>query len=104
NVTRGQASGTTKEEPEAIGLDPRIRMFVEKSQSFFERAIESLPTVDWEAVTSSEENVSASMAKDYVLADITRVNHKLIFMNECVELTSAAVHLPLLERTFSTMW
>jgi hypothetical protein len=104
NTTGEPATRASEEESSTIAFDPRIRAFLEKSQVFFEKAIENLPAEDQDAMTSFEKIVSTGVTNGNVLGHATRVDHKLSFRNECEELISAAVHLPLLERTFSTAW
>ncbi|QNI34273.1 alpha-amylase [Alloacidobacterium dinghuense] len=74
--------------------DPRLRAFLEKAQNFFERAVEVMPAEDREALT-----IQASDNKDGDTADLNQSFH-----TTCEEWAKAAIHLPLLEQTFSTAW
>jgi hypothetical protein len=104
NADVERATSGSKGESSTIALDTRLNAFLERSQTFFERAIENLPAEDQEAMNPFEKMASTDDTKGHVLGHATRVDHKLSFRNECQELISAAVHLPLLERSFSTVW
>lgn len=102
---RGErATWVSKKESSTTPLDPRLRTFLEKSELFFARAIEKLPAEDKEAMISPIKMVSTGITKDHATGHVARVDLKRSFRNECEALISAAVHLPLLEQTFSTVW
>jgi hypothetical protein len=81
---------------EHAAIDSRLHTFIERSQHFFDRALELMPPEDRETLQASAEKPANEEAIP------SNVNHS--FKNECEAWATAALHLPLLEQTFSTAW
>ncbi|MBV8675291.1 MAG: alpha-amylase [Acidobacteriaceae bacterium] len=87
-------------------IDLRVRPFIEKCQSFFDRALEMLPAEDRELIERSaaqlrpSENASAHTA----VPEPSHADPVVAYRDACEGMTLAALHLPPLERTFSTAW
>jgi hypothetical protein len=97
------ASAVSQKESSTLARDPRLLTFLEKSGIFFERAIDALPAEDREALASHATMGSTDSAKVQA-SESAPLDLKQSFRKECGMLASAAVHLPLLEQTFSTVW
>ncbi|WP_263366568.1 alpha-amylase family glycosyl hydrolase [Edaphobacter bradus] len=96
-VNSGEASSTT-------ALDPKLRAFLETSQVFFERAIDSLPAEEREAMASALKKAPDGVAKSAAAGDGAPSDLKRSFRRECEALALAAAQLPRLEQSFSTVW
>jgi glycosidase len=81
---------------EQAAIDSRLHTFIEKSQHFFEEALELMPPEDRETLQSATEALTKEEA--------TQENLNQSFRKECEAWSTAALHLPLLEQTFSTAW
>jgi hypothetical protein len=81
---------------EQAAIDSRLHAFIEKSQHFFEEALELMPPEDRETLQSATEALTKEEA--------TPANLNQSFRKECEAWSTAALHLPLLEQTFSTAW
>jgi glycosidase len=75
-------------------IDSRLHPFIEKAEQFFAKTIELIPAKD--RLLGSRE----MPGKDAATPDDTSA----AFRKECEAWTAAALHLPLLEQTFSTAW
>jgi hypothetical protein len=80
---------------ERAALDSRLHPFIEHAQHFFERAVEVMPLEEREALLAS----TVSAVKNGAPSDLSHS-----FRNECEAWAAAALHLPLLEQSFSTAW
>jgi glycosidase len=88
-------------------LDLRVRPFIEKCQTFFDRVLEMLPVEDRELM---ERNVTprklsgATPSPRPHAPEPSQADPVVAYRHACEELTLAALRLPSLERTFSTAW
>ena len=103
DVTGKPASAASQKESTTVARDPRLLTFLERSEIFFERALEILPAGEREAMTSQMRIRSADGTKGQASED-PPLDLKQSFRKECESLASAAAHLPLLDQTFSTAW
>lgn len=88
-MRRARAASTISQQSRSIPLpdehaaiDTRLHPFIEKAQQFFEKAVEFAPREERKTFDAVDQD----------------------FKNECAAWTSAALHLPLLELSFSTAW
>jgi glycosidase len=84
---------------ERAALDTRLHAFIEKAQHFFETAVESIPAEDREALKAP-----ADVKESFAVEAAAPLGLNQSFRKECEAWTSAAIHLSLLEQTFSTAW
>ena len=86
-------------------IDSRLHVFLEKSQHFFERAIESISSEDREALAASYAPEIAAAAPESTPAEsVSSPDLQQSFRKDCETWAAAAIRLPLLEQTFSTAW
>jgi hypothetical protein len=97
---KAEPAAQASEKLSTTTLDAGLRNFLANSQQFFERAIESLSREDRKELTSRIVGIT----KDEAAADAMLADLKQHFSKECEAWTSAAVRLPLLEQSFSTVW
>ena len=103
-VTEGRVINTSEKKLSTPTLDPRLHTFLEKSRLFFESVINTLSAEDQEAMALRLTTISDGVAKDSAARHATPLDLTLSFRKECEALSSAAIRLPRLERSFAIVW
>ncbi|MBV8114333.1 MAG: hypothetical protein JO300_06295, partial [Silvibacterium sp.] len=88
-------------------FDLRVRPFIEKCQTFFDRVLEMLPDEDKELMERSTAPQTFSAAKPSPRApapEPSQADPVVAYRHACEQMALAALRLPSLERTFSTAW
>jgi Alpha amylase, catalytic domain len=102
----GSAAGVVAPETERAVLDSRLQEFVEKSQHFFDRAVEIMPAEDREAMFSAAKKtaVPAGVSTSAAVKDEQARDPRQSYKEKVEEMAKAAVQLLPLEQNFSTSW
>lgn len=103
-ITEGRVINTSEKKLSTPTLDPRLHTFLEKSRLFFESVINTLSAEDQEAMALRLTTISDGVAKDSAARHATPLDLTLSFRKECEALSSAAIRLPRLERSFAIVW
>ena len=89
-----------------VVLDSRLQEFVEKSQHFFDRAVEIMPVEDREAMFSAakKNDVPAGVSTVAAVKHEEPTDPRQSYKEKVEEMAKAAVQLLPLEQNFSTSW
>jgi hypothetical protein len=85
-------------------LAPSLLAFIENGQRFFDKALEILSAEDQEELTSHFKKPPATRLENSAEQNVAPPDLRQSFRKELEAWTSAAIHLPRLEQTFSTVW
>ena len=103
-----QASEISEPSATLVTIDPRLCAFIEKSQLLFDRAVESLPADGQELMetlaVSDIHPIPLGASVSALPGPPAAADGRLSYRETCEAMTVAALRLPRLERTFSTVW